>query len=204
MEPDKNLCRRWTVAIAQLRHRALKARRAPIPPDVADIVEQSLALCDEVVRDLAGAAMEFDDYKLRLDSQATLWAHVFDQMPSPCVETDGNGIITAANREAALLLNTSVRHLNARLLLHFAEHREAFGNLLRELSAVAEKQTVSLVIRPRERAPLRVEAVVIPRTPGDSSVWLWFLIAAERAHVSGRRTVAKASDDEVLRSSIAS
>jgi hypothetical protein len=58
---DKDACRRWTIAISQLKSRAAKARRGGVPQDTADLVEQSLTLCDAVVRDLAGAGLQLDE-----------------------------------------------------------------------------------------------------------------------------------------------
>jgi hypothetical protein len=167
------------MAIAQLRSRAAKARRASSLPDALELIEQSLTLCDEVVRELAGNGLKFDDYRVKLDAQAELWTHLFQEMPVPCVETDASGIIVGANRAAAQLLNTSVKHLSARLLMHFAEDRDKFGHLLGGLSAVAAGPKCLLTLRPRERAPVPVEVTVIARSPGDVSSWLWFMTPAE-------------------------
>lgn len=182
---DKDVCRRWTIAIAQLRNRAAKVRRVA-SPEVIDVLDQSLGLCDSVVRDLAGTGLQFDAFKLKLDSQTVLWSHLFEEMPSPCIETDSSGIIFNANRAAASMLNTSVKHLGARLLLHFAEDREHFGRLIRGLTPDGGRQRATLTIRPRERAPIAVDATVIARTPGDSSSWLWFLMPPELPQAGSR------------------
>lgn len=174
------------MAIAQLRNRAAKVRRAA-PPEVIEVVDQSLGLCDSVVRDLAGTGLQFDAFKLELDSRSVLWSHLFEEMPSACIETDSNGIIFSANRAAAAMLNTSVKHLGARLLLHFAEDRDQFGRVIQGLTAAGGRHRVSLTIRPRERAPIAVEATVIPRTPGESSSWLWFLMPPELPQAGSRR-----------------
>ena len=184
---DKDVCRRWTIAIAQLRSRAAKIRRSALAPELADILDQSLNLCDGIVRDLAGTGMQFDAFKVKVDQQTAIWAHLFEELPLPCVETDVNGIIFNANRAAATMLNTSVKHLAARLLMHFAEDRDRFGQLLRGLSADTSRHRSSLIIRPRERAPLQVDATVIPRSPGDASSWLWFFMPPEQAHPTPRR-----------------
>jgi PAS domain-containing protein len=152
-----------------------------------EVVEQSLALSDSVVRELAGSGMESDTYKVKLDEQTALWAHLFEEMPLPCVETDANGIIFNANRAAATMLNTSVKHLGARLLMHFAEDRDRFGQLLRGLPSEGSRRRSSLIIRPRERAPMHLEATVIPRAPGDTTFWLWFFMPPEQPPVNSRR-----------------
>lgn len=184
---DKDACRRWTLAIAQLRSRATKVRRTAISPEALDVVDQSLSLAEGVVRDLAGTDLQFDAFKVKLDEQTALWLYLFEEMPLPCVETDASGIIFNANRSAASMLNTSVKHLGARLLMHFAEDRERFGQLLRGLSADGSRHRSSLVIRPRERAPLHLDVAVVPRAPGDSSAWLWFFMPPEQAHPLPRR-----------------
>ena len=183
---DKDVCRRWTIAIAQLRSRAAKIRRGA-SAEVMEVIDQSLGLCDSVVRDLAGTGLQFDAFKVKLDSQSALWSHLFEEMPAACIETDASGIIFNANRAAASMLNTSVKHLGARLLLHFAEDRDQFGGLIRGLAADGTRHHLSLTIRPRERAPMAVEATVVPRSPGDSSSWLWFFTPAELRHAGSRR-----------------
>ncbi len=170
-----------------MRNRAAKVRRPAVPPDVLEVVDQSLSLADSVVRELAGTGLQFDAYKVKLDAQTALWSYLFEEMPLPCVETDASGIIFNANRAAATMLNTSVKHLGARLLLHFAEDRDRFGQLLRGLTADGSRHRASLIIRPRERAPVPLEATVIPRSPGDTSSWLWFFMPPEQPHVGARR-----------------
>ena len=152
-----------------------------------EVVEQSLALSDAVVRELAGTGLQFDAYKVKLDEQTALWSYLFEEMPLPCVETDASGVIFNANRAAATMLNTSVKHLGARLLLHFAEDRDGFGQLLRGLSLDSSRHSSPMIIRPRERAPIHVEATVFPRSPGDHTSWLWFFMPGEHPHVSARR-----------------
>ena len=184
---DKDTCRRWTIAISQLKSRAAKVRRGGVPNETADLVEQCLTMCDAVVRDLAGAGLQLDESRLKLNSQISLWTHLFDEMPTACVETDASGVILGANRAAAVLFNTSVKHLSARLLMHFAEDRDQFGQLLRGLSADGARHRCALIIRPRERAPVHMEATVVVRSPGDLSSWLWFFTPFEQHEHATRR-----------------
>ena len=170
-----------------MRNRAAKVRRTAVPPEVLEVVDQSLSLSDAVVRELAGTGLQFDAYKVKLDEQTALWSYLFDEMPLPCVETDASGIIFNANHAAAAMLNTSVKHLGARLLMHFAEDRDRFGQLLRGLPSDGSRHRSALIIRPRERAPMHVEATIIPRTPGDTSSWLWFFMPPDQPPVGPRR-----------------
>jgi PAS domain-containing protein len=184
---DKDACRRWTIAISQLKSRVGKARRAGMTHDAADLVDQSLSLCDAIVRDLAGAGLQLDEARGKLDDQIGLWTHLFNEMPTACVETDASGVIVGANPAAAVLFNTSVKHLAARLLMHFAEDRDQFGQLLRGLSADSARHRCALIIRPRERAPVHMQATVVVRSPGDVSSWLWFFMPLEAHESSTRR-----------------
>ena len=184
---DKDACRRWAIAISQLKSRAAKVRRGGVPQDTADLIEQSLSLCDGIVRDLAGAGLQLDESRVKLDSQIALWSHLFDEMPTACVETDASGVILGANPAAGVLFNTSVKHLTARLLMHFAEDRDQFGQLLRGLSAESVRHRCTLVIRPRERAPVNLGATVVGGGPGDVSSWLWFFTPVEQHEPATRR-----------------
>ena len=184
---DKDACRRWTIAISQLKSRAAKMRRNGAPQETADLMEQSLTLCDAIVRDLAGAGLQLDENRVKLDSQVALWTHLFDEMPTACVETDASGVILGANPAAAVLFNTSVKHLTARLLMHFAEDRDQFGQLLRGLSVESGRHRCALIIRPRERAPVHMHATVAGRSPGDVSSWLWFFTPLEHHEPATRR-----------------
>ena len=65
----KDACRRWIIAISQLKSRAAKVRRGGVAQDTTDLVEQSLSLCDGIVRDLAGAGLQLDESRVRLDTQ---------------------------------------------------------------------------------------------------------------------------------------
>ena len=184
---DKDACRRWTIAITQLKSRAGRTRRAGVTHDASDLMDQSLTLCDAIVRDLAGAGLQPEETRVKLDAQVGLWTHLFDEMPTACVETDASGVILGANRAAAVVFNTSVKHLIARLLMHFAEDRDQFGQLLRGLSAESVRHRCALIIRPRERAPVHMEATVLVRSPGDVSSWLWFFMPIEQHEPATRR-----------------
>ena len=203
MLPPNTPGRRWVLTIAQLRHRAAKARRASANAEAFEIVDEALTLCDSIVRELAGTGMAFDEYKLKLDAQSALTAQLFDEMPIACVETDPSGVIRGANREAGRLFNTSGKHLAARLLLHFSEDREHFGRFLRTLSGDCASRD-SLVIRPRERAPLHADVTVIPRVAGDPSVWLWFFTPNGRVQATKRRQEANIADGGLADTSLAS
>ena len=171
---DKDACRRWTIAISQLKSRAAKMRRNGAPQETADLMEQSLSLCDAIVRDLAGAGLQLDESRVKLDAQVALWTHLFDEMPTACVETDASGVILGANPAAAVLFNTSVKHLTARLLMHFAEDRDQFGQLLRGLSVESGRHRCALIsarasVHPCTCTPLWPAAVPATSRRGSGS-----------------------------------
>ena len=180
-----DICRRWTQEVSQLRTRAANVRRRPAAPsDQDDILEQALHLCESLLRELAGAQLESDALTRRCDAQTAQWEHLFEQMPVACVEADADGVILKANRPAALLLNISSKYLKNRLLMHFAEDRAAFSGLLRTIVLERCALHKSFTVRPRERAPLGVDAIVMPTAPHEVSTWLWFLVPSERRQIS--------------------
>ena len=185
MLPLDDFSRRWTREIGQLRSRASKASHhgitAPQAPELADVLEHALAMCTNLLQDLAGSRLECARLTRSLNASAADWDHLLDQLPVACVLTDAAGSISSANRAAALMLNLSVKHLSGRTLLHFTQDREEFPVLLNVLSTAGRQLSTTLTIRPRERAPLDVDVIVRPGTPDDTSTWLWFLSPVARA-----------------------
>ena len=174
---DKDACRRWTIPISQLRSRAAKARRGGTP-DRVELVEQSLSLCDGIVAIWRAPAC---------NSMRPGEARRPDRVLDPSLRGNAGRLCRdrcqrddrRANPAAAVLFNTSVKHLTARLPMHFAEDRDQFGQLLRGLSTESVRHRCALIIRPRERAPVQMEATVLVRSPGDVSSWLWFFTPFE-------------------------
>jgi PAS domain-containing protein len=170
--------RRWTRDVAHLRARAVRLKR-PVgvqatPVDVA--LEEAMALCTQLLQDLAGAEMEIQKAaaEARRDKQQA--DYLFDRMVTPCLCTDGHGRITRANRAAALLLNVSARHLVDQPMLHFTRDREGFLDLLGRLRRDRRQFQCALAVRPRERSTIAMLASVMPQTPDDASEWMWFLV----------------------------
>lgn len=127
------------------------------------------------------------------------WDYLFRTMAIACVMTDTSGKILRGNDRAAALLNTSIRHLEKENvpLMYFAQDRDTFFGLLKAVSAAAcEDARATLLIRPRERAPIRADVVAVPRTADDVTVWMWFLLPS--APVQGDRQ----SENEPIATSI--
>lgn len=136
-----------------------------------------VGLITDLLRDLDACQLACERLNSRLNAQASEWQSLFDKIPVASVTTDPHGMILNANRSAALLLNLSVKHLTNRLLLHFAEDRDAFTGTLQAVRVERIQLRTSLVLRPRERAPLETQVIVIPEVQaGIGTLWLWFLL----------------------------
>jgi PAS domain-containing protein len=177
MTQAKEACRRWTFEVARIRARAAKmSRRASQQPDEApEIVEQALAACDVLIRELAASVETCDLATAGVRTQMALTDHLFQRMPIACGAIDREGLIINANQAASSLLNVSVKHLEGRMLLHFAEDRPAFMAFLAAVRVEPEVQRVVLTLRPRERASVNVHICSIPSRPVDPTTWLWFM-----------------------------
>jgi PAS domain-containing protein len=173
--PLIDAARRWAPVVERLKMR-LARKMALIPPNLDEAVDEALSTCESLLRDLAASQMENADLSRRLKDLIHEWAYLFEQMPIACVATDRHGTVIQSNPAAAELINMSARHLENRLLAHFIQDREAFSETLKQFDANIGHVGASFVIRPRERAPLMIDAIAVPRTPADPSVWLWFLI----------------------------
>ena len=179
--PSIDPCRRWTRDIADLRTRAARTKRHSVSDSgLEDLLTDALAACDSLLFELAGARLELDRSVSSAKDDAADWSFLFDRMPVACVATDANGVITNANRSAALLLNLSAKNLGYRMLMHFFDGRDSFSQLLQSLTVELPPVRASLSLRPRERASVGTDVIVVPRTPGDLTIWLWFLVPATR------------------------
>lgn len=188
--------RRWTWAVGQLRTRVQRVKRrfAGDPAASDAIVDEALDLCNNLLVDLAGA--EEDTRKLRqaLEQERQDAVGLFDRIPVASVSTDAAGVITAANRHAALLLNVSARHLTGKPLLHFTQDRVAFLAMLGALPQDGSTSHGTISIRPRERRTMAVDIAVVPRTTMNATEWLWFLTpeaSGERGVERGRLQVPR-------------
>ena len=158
--------------LGQLRGRVVKLGRA----GSGELVQDALAMCDSLLRDLAGAHTECDALRVELQARAAASAAFFESLPVACVVTDSSSTIVTVNAAAALVLNTNVRRLKARELLVYAEDREGFLHLLRRLASEPDGQIqATLRFRPRERKPRELNLLVAPLPGASAGHWLWFL-----------------------------
>jgi PAS domain-containing protein len=169
--------RRWTWTVGQLRARAQRLkRRATGDPGASDaIVEEAIELCNNLLVELAGAEAETRKLRVALQQERQDATGLFERIPIASVATDAAGLITEANRHAALLLNVSARHLAGKPLLHFTHDRVGFLALLQSLPRDGSTSHGTISIRPRERRTMTVDIAVVPRTSMSATEWIWFL-----------------------------
>lgn len=175
MPPSGDSYRRLTREIANLRHRALKAGLdRELDSRLAEVLRDALAMCDSLLQEVAAAQVEHGGLTGQIRRADDEWNQLFDRLPTACVCTDVNGFIVKANDAAAALFSISTRHLDTRLLTHFAEDREQFVRALN--SVVFERDDIEgeINIRPRDRAPVPVHMRAVRRTPEDGNTVIWF------------------------------
>jgi PAS domain S-box-containing protein len=117
----------------------------------------------------------------RLDAERTRYWQLFDSSPDAYVVTGEGLLIEEANRAAAQLLNISQRFLVGKPLSVFVSQDR--GQLLADaqqlLSAGGHGHWI-LRIRPRERAPLTVEAKAAATTDSPKTLrWMLRPMSAE-------------------------
>lgn len=163
--------------MGQLRTHAqrLNRRSGGVPAASDAVVNEALELCNSLLVELAGAEEEARKLRQALQHDRQDATGLFERLPIATVSTDAGGLITAANRHAALLLNVSARHLAGKPLLHFTQDRVAFLALLQSLPQDGGAARGTISIRPRERRTMTVDLAVVPRTSMNASEWLWFL-----------------------------
>jgi PAS domain-containing protein len=152
---------------------------------VSAALEEAVAICTQLLQDLAGADMEIQRRIAEARVERQHGDYLFERMLTPCLCADDNGRITRANRAAALLLNVSARHLVDQPLLHFTQDRDGFLHLLHNMRRDRTQVQCALTIRPRERGTIKVVASVMPRTVEDASEWLWFMAPEPAGQAAG-------------------
>lgn len=171
--------RRWMREFAALRQAAGKQHPHDAAETARDLLDRALQLADAIREDAAAChqrclalAAEARAARARADA-------VFENLPMAVVTTDLQGVIRSGNRAAGLLLARS-HSLRDQLLLHYAEDRAGFAELLQRARASEEAVAATIRMRPRERAVLDVTvAVLIDARDVTRGSLLWFLRGAE-------------------------
>jgi PAS domain-containing protein len=169
---------RWMREVARLRERAgkLRGHRWADPSTITDVLNDTLAACTSLLGDLAEAGRRAEMARAEAQRAAERIDERLQHLPIACVTTDAHGVILEVNPAAAALLNLSVKYLRDRLLLHFAEDRESFSDLLEHVQRHDGDVRVTLAVRPRERRPRRVSLVIVRESVPNPPVWQWYLL----------------------------
>ncbi len=171
------------LASAQQRFATLE-RRAGADQAESKLLPRALKEIESLIDDLRTAQDQLVENRRRCDELQEDLAHqrqrywdLFEMFPDACVVTGGDSMIVEANRAAAELFNVSQRYLVGKHLSVFVcEDRAGFLRAIEWVTPEREPIHVQFRLRPRERAPLGVAAVV--RADAGSLRWIVRPIAA--------------------------
>jgi len=191
--------RRWTRVVSTLRTRSQKLRRsdAAVARPLNDVLGETLEACSGLLQDLAGAHLVAEQLRREVHAEGLNRQHLLEMMPIACVATDESSVIQNANQPAAELFNVSAKHLRGRLFLHFTADRAGFGYLLQNLPLPGGRLDAAVEVRPRERGPFTLRALIVPETTSDRTSWLWFLTPAEEITASVTQVSAVSATREI-------
>jgi PAS domain-containing protein len=172
--------RRWRQQVVGLRARSL---RSPAEESVsaAAIARDCLSVCDGMLEELAASEEECLRLRRIASDERERWERLFEALPVACVLTDAAGVIVGANRAAALLLNVACSRLRGQVLLYFAIDRAQLFDALAARGAEPGPARMHLRIRPREKATIEVEALVMDHPESGTEGQLWFLMPSTSA-----------------------
>jgi PAS domain-containing protein len=184
--------RRWEPVIARIKMR-LACKPGQVPPKIQDALEEASATFDTLLQELAATEGDVSELRSRIRTHENEWEYLFRIMPVACLITDRAGTVVRANDRAAQLLNLSARHLADRPLTYFMEDRDAFLRFLGQLAVAAPEARLTVSVRPRERAPLDMDIVVVPQNSDSTDSWLWFLLPTTVEAPRGRSAKSERS-----------
>jgi PAS domain S-box-containing protein len=165
------------LASAQQRLSTLQ-RRAAAEPAPSKLLPRALKEAETLLEELRGAQEQLVEFRRRLEEVQTelarqngKYAELFDEVSDAFVVTKLDSSIIEANRAAAELLNLSQRFLIGKPFSVFVcQDRSGFLNLLESMRDQTGATSLTLRLRPRERAPLDVSATI--RADGGAIRWL--------------------------------
>ena len=177
-------------SLARLRTKAARLRDQAIPAcaDVLTTLDETLELTDTMLLEAAATHKRNLELEAELNRSAGEIRALLDSLPQPVLQTDCAGQIVEANRAAAALLGVSQARLRNDLLLHFAQDRGAFTDLVRALPRDGQPVHASARFRPRDRAPFEAAITVLRDPRSGDQRWLWLL---DRVGVSAAQTPAR-------------
>ena len=158
---------------SSLQRRAATARDAA--PLLARTLNELAAALDQgrvAQETLIEQRTQLTELQEQLRLQTERYWQLFDEFPDAYVVTRPDSTILEVNRVASDLLNVSQRFLAGKTLSVFiCEDRSGFLSRVADLVAERSHAHLALKVRPRERAPLTVNAVA----KADESEVRWHL-----------------------------
>ena len=161
---------------AALRQDAAKLRsRDGADGPIRELLDRALQLADAIREDAAACHQRCAALVEEVRAAHARTETVFDNLPIAVVTTDLQGLIQSGNRAAGVLFGRS-HTLKDQLLLHYAEDRTGFTDLLQRARVSEQVVTATIRIRPRERAPVDVTIAALLDARDEACVTLlWFL-----------------------------
>ena len=155
------------------------ARRAQTQGEPSTLLAKSLTELGTALEEVRVAQEQLIENRARMEQlqdelrrQYEKYWRLFDEMPEAYIVSRPDSAIIEVNKAAAQLLNVSQRFLIGKTLSVFVcEDRAAFLVASERAVASPEPLELSIKLRPRERAPLRVRA----RVSGDEGALRWIL-----------------------------
>ena len=179
-------------ALAHLRAKAAKLRRGGgADSDELTLLDEALQLTDAMRVECAALQQQIVDLQSRLDMQENEAQQLIDRAPAALVLTDSAGIIADANRAAVTMFGLGKQGLKHELLMHFAEDRSGFAELVRRLPHGAEPIRANARIRPRNRAPFDADIILLKDPRHGDDRWLWFFDRVSALQSAGRMRVPR-------------
>lgn len=163
---------------AALRQEAAKLRSRDLAESPArEFLDRALRLADAMREDVAACHQRCVLLQDEVRAVQERNDAVFETLPMAVVTTDLQGVIQSGNRAAGILLGRT-HSLKDQLLLHYAEDRPGFADLLQRARGSADAVSATIRMRPRERAVIdvAVAALLDARDPTQRTL-LWFLRA---------------------------
>lgn len=166
------------LASALQRYNTL-VRRAESQRDPGALLTRTLAELSTALEEIRVAQEQLIDSRHQAEQlqeqlrrQARRYWRLFDDLHDAHVVTRPDSIITEVNKAGADLLNVSQRFLAGKALSVFVcENRGPFLQACTRLAEAGGETELMLKLRPRERAPLSIQALV---TGSEGELW-WLL-----------------------------
>lgn len=179
-------------ALGRIRTKAARLRERMADRPEAALLEEALQLADALRIECAGLQHRCVELKEQLQRNAEASRELVDTLPCAVIVTDGAGQIVDANRAATTLFAVSRLKMNHALLMHFAEDRPAFADLIRQLPYQGQTLRASARFRPRDRAPFDADVTVVPDAREGGGNWLWLIERVSVSQIAGRTPIPPA------------